>query len=48
MKFIYESKPLALFLSKASYYVHIISQGNHGVKGPHDGKKSVNALKRVY
>ena len=48
MSFMYTNKPLALFISLASYYMHIMSQGNHRVKESHGGKKLANALKGAY
>ena len=31
-----------------NFYVHIKSQGHHGVYGPHGDKKSAYALKGAY
>ena len=40
-------KPLVDFYN-ANFYVHIKSQGRHGVYGPHGDKKLAYALKEAY
>lgn len=44
MNSLYARKPLTLFLSQASYYVQIMNQGNHEMKGPRGSKKLANAF----